>query len=107
MAIASIFLAAWACVLLQFWSRNFIFILVALGCCLTMGALLLCRKTKCWLWVVPSIVTNALMLPSIVQAHIEHGDIIRDYLICTIIMALTIVVSIIEVIPTKRKRPAT
>lgn len=107
MAIISVFLAAWSCYLLQFWSRNLVFALVAIGCSLTFVALLLWRQTKCRLWIVPTVAVNALMLPSIVQFHVDLNGVVSDYLICAIIMALTIIASIIDVIPTQRKRPAT
>lgn len=103
MATVVIFLAGYFCMLNQFLSRNLIFILIAVTCILALIALWMCRRTKRWFWIVPSVALNLLMLPSTIGWHIDLQGKINDYAVCSVILILMSVLMVLEVLPTKRK----
>ncbi len=101
MASVFLFLVGWSAILLQFLSRNIWFLWLAVSSILTLISLKICHKK--WYWSVPSIIANGLLLGSSVQMHLKYGNRINDFLIISIILALIIALTIVEIFPKKKK----
>lgn len=103
MALVAMFLSTYCCVLLQFVSRNLFYVIVALSGVLSIMLLQVCYKKNCWYWSIPSIAANGFLLYGSLQMHLLYGHQINDYLITSILLGIFILLTIVEVLPRKKK----
>ena len=99
-----LFLCSMSAVCLQLLSRNFFYVLVGV-----MGiiAVLVMEYSKerglHWGWQVPSLIGNFFLLGNAIGMHCKFGHIINDYLIISVMLTLFIVLTVVEMLPQKRK----
>lgn len=91
-----------ACILLQALSRNLIYVLVAAGCILAAFSVLLGETKARWWGLILALGANTMMLQYSIQQHINFGGIMSDYVLSAIIIGITMLLAIIEAIPSKK-----
>ncbi len=103
MSIMMIFLSGCACVLLQTFSKNLIFMFIGLtGMYNAIALSYFYDKEKrflCW----PAICINLIIAVCAVMLHLSYGNIINDYLWASILPVLFNLLTIIEIIPFKKR----
>jgi hypothetical protein len=90
-----------ACILLQALSKNLIYVLVAAGCILAAISVLLGKTKARWWGLILALGANTMMLQYSVRQHINFGGIMTDYVLSAIIIGITMLMAIIEAIPSK------
>lgn len=89
MASMILFLAAGACLCLQFFSRNFFFVFVAAACGISCLSLSLCERTGHGRWCAPSVVLNLTLSLVSLGHHTSYGQHINDYFLSFLLLLLS------------------
>lgn len=99
-----LFLCSMSAACLQLLSRNLFYILVAAMGIITVLVIEYCKEKELhWSWQVPSLIGNFFLLGNAISMHCKFGHIINDYLIISVMLALFIVLTVVEMLPQKRK----
>lgn len=99
-----LFLCSMSAACLQLLSRNLFYILVAAMGIITVLVIEYCKEKELhWGWQVPSLIGNFFLLGNAISMHCKFGHIINDYLIISVMLALFIVLTVVEMLPQKRK----
>ena len=108
MTILVLFISSMCAACLQLLSRNLFYILVAIMGIITVLLMSYAQEKELhWGWQVPSLIGNCFMLGNAISMHFEFGHIINDYLIISVMLALFIVLTVVEMLPHTRKTPST
>jgi len=104
MAILVLFISSMCAVCLQMLSRNLFYVIVAIMGIITVLLMSYAQEKELhWGWQVPSILGNCFLLGNAISMHLEFGHIINDYLIISVMLALFIVLTVVEMLPQKQK----
>ena len=104
MTILVLFISSICAACLQMLSRNLFYILVAVMGIITVLLMSYAQEKELhWGWQLPSLLGNCFMLGNAISMHLEFGHIINDYLIISVMLALFIVLTVVEMLPQKRK----
>ena len=104
MAILVLFISSMCAVCLQMLSRNLFYVIVAIMGIITVLLMSYAQEKELhWGWQLPSLLGNCFMLGNAISMHLEFGHIINDYLIISVMLALFIVLTVVEMLPQKRK----
>ena len=107
MTILVLFISSMCAACLQLLSRNLFYILVAVMGIITVLLMSYAQEKELhWGWQLPSLLGNCFMLGNAISMHFEFGHIINDYLIISIMLALFIVLTVVEMLPHTRKTPS-
>ena len=99
-----LFLCSMSAACLQLLSRNLFYILVAAMGIITVLLMSYAQEKELhWGWQVPSLIGNFFLLGNAISMHCKFGHIINDYLIISVMLALFIVLTVVEMLPQKRK----
>ena len=99
-----LFLCSMSAACLQLLSRNLFYILVAAMGIITVLVMEYCKEKELhWGWQVPSHIGNLFLLGNAIGMHCKFGHIINDYLIISVMLTLFIVLTVVEMLPQKRK----
>ena len=102
-----LFLCSMSAACLQMLSRNLFYILVAAMGIITVLVMEYCKEKELhWGWQVPSLIGNFFLLGNAIGMHCKFGHIINDYLIISVMLALFIVLTVVEMLPHTRKTPS-
>lgn len=108
MTILVLFISSIGAACLQMLSRNLFYILVAVMGIITVLLMSYAEEKELhWGWQLPSLIGNLFMLGNAISMHLEFGHIINDYLIISVMLALFIVLTVVEMLPHTRKTPST
>ena len=104
MTILVLFISSMCAACLQMLSRNLFYVIVAIMGIITVLLMSYAQEKELhWCWQVPSILGNCFLLGNAISMHLEFGHIINDYLIISVKLALFIVLTVVEMLPQKRK----
>lgn len=104
MTILVLFISSMCAVCLQMLSRNLFYVIVAIMGIITVLLMSYAQEKELhWGWQVPSILGNCFLLGNAISMHLEFGHIINDYLIISVMLALFIVLTVVEMLPQKQK----
>lgn len=104
MAILVLFISSMCAVCLQMLSRNLFYVIVAIMGIITVLLMSYAQEKELhWGWQLPSILGNCFLLGNAISMHLEFGHIINDYLIISVMLALFIVLTVVEMLPQKQK----
>jgi len=104
MTILVLFISSMCAACLQLLSRNLFYILVAVMGIITVLLMSYAQEKELhWWWQLPSLLGNCFMLGNAISMHSEFGHIINDYLIISVMLTLFIVLTVVEMLPQKRK----
>ena len=108
MTILVLFISSMCAACLQLLSGNLFYILVAVMGIITVLLMSYAQEKELhWGWQLPSLLGNFFMLGNAISMHFEFGHIINDYLIISVLLALFIVLTIVEMLSHTRKTPST
>ena len=94
------------CIGLQGFSRNLIYIFLAVASLMAVIAVLI-YETKGTRWfIVPSLLANGFLLFRCIQLHRLYADTISDYLISSVLLVIFMLMSIIAIIPIPKSDPS-
>jgi len=94
------------CIGLQGFSRNLIYIFLAVASLMAVIAVLI-YETKGTRWFVfPSLLTNGFLLFRCIQLHRLYADAISDYLISSVLLVVFMLMTIIAIIPIPKSDPS-
>lgn len=94
------------CIGLQGFSRNLIYIFLAVASLIAVIAVLI-YETKGTRWfIVPSLLANGFPLFRCIQLHHLYADTISDYLISSVLLVVFMLMSIIAIIPIPKADPS-
>ena len=104
MTILVLFISSMCAACLQLLSRNLFYILVAAMGIITVLVIEYCKEKELhWGWQVPSLIGNFFLLGNAIGMHRQFRHIINDYLIISVMLALFVVLTVVEMLPQKRK----
>ena len=104
MTILVLFISSMCAACLQMLSRNLFYVIVAIMGIITVLLMSYAQEKELhWCWQVPSILGNCFLLGNAIGMHRQFGHIINDYLIISVMLALFIVLTVVEMLPQKRK----
>ena len=104
MTILVLFISSMCAVCLQMLSRNLFYVIVAIMGIITVLLMSYAQEKELhWGWQLPSLLGNCFMLGNAISMHLEFGHIIYDYLIISVMLTLFIVLTIVEMLPIKKK----
>jgi len=107
MAILVLLISSMCAVCLQMLSQNLFYVIVAIMGIITVLLMSYAQEKELhWGWQVPSILGNCFLLGNAISMHLEFGHIINDYLIISVMLALFIVLTVVEMLPHTRKTPS-
>ena len=104
MTILVLFISSMGAACLQLLSRNLFYILVAVTGIITVLLISYIQENELhWGWHLPSLFGNFFMLGNAIAMHCEFGHLINDYLIISVILSLFIILTVVEMLPIKKK----
>lgn len=104
MAILVLFISSMCAVCLQMLSRNLFYVIVAIMGIITVLLMSYAQEKELhWGWQVPSLLGNCFMLGNAIALHCEFGHLINDYLIVSVMLSLFIILTVVEMLPIKKK----
>lgn len=104
MTILVLFICSLSAACLQLLSRNLFYILVAVMGIITVLIMSYAQEKKLhWGWYLPSVFANTFMLGNAIAMHCEFGHLINDYLIISVMLSLFIILTVVEMLPIKKK----
>ena len=107
MTILVLFISSMCAACLQMLSRNLFYVIVAIMGIITVLLMSYAQEKELhWGWQLPSLLGNCFMLGNAISMHLEFGHIINDYLIISVMLALFIVLTVVEMLPYTRKTPS-
>ena len=104
MTILVLFISSMCAACLQLLSRNLFYILVAVMGIITVLLMSYAQEKELhWGWQLPSLLGNFFMLGNAIALHCEFGHLINDYLIVSVMLSLFIILTVVEMLPIKKK----
>ncbi len=88
---------------LQLLSRNIFFAFTSAACMLAVIMLIAFGSTNKRFFVVTSLLINTATIISAIMHHIKINGVIYDYVICAAILLFVSMLSIIEILPERKK----
>ena len=94
------------CIGLQGFSRNLIYIFLAVASLMAVVAVLIYEVKGTRWFIVPSLLANGLLLLRCIQLHRLYADAISDYLISSVLLVIFMLMTITAIIPTQKSDPS-
>lgn len=104
MALLTLLLSGMACVLLQFLTRNLLYLFVGMAGIVAAIVLNKYYENEKKLWCLPSIIINTLLFLVAIGWHLCFGAFVYDYIIIAVLLGLFNLLIITEIFPFIKKR---
>lgn len=90
---------------IQFFSKSIIFAFVAISGVILILSVLFFEEQRKFRYILPSLLTNGFLLFRCIQLHQVYGATVSDYLFASALVAISILLSLVTLIPVPKATP--
>lgn len=98
-------LFASAVMAIQLFSKNVIFAFIAIAGLISVLSVMFYEEKRKIKYMVPSFLTNVFLLFRCIQLHQVYGATVSDYLFASALVAISILLSLVALIPVPKATP--